>query len=29
MAMQDLVIAAELARIARAQGVGNDIDLGA
>lgn len=28
MAMQDLVIAAELARIARAQGVGNDIDLG-
>jgi ornithine cyclodeaminase len=28
MAMQDLIIAAELAKIARAQGVGQDIELG-
>jgi ornithine cyclodeaminase len=29
MAMQDLVIAAELARLARAQGVGQEVDIGA
>jgi ornithine cyclodeaminase len=29
MAMQDLIIAAELARLARAQGVGSEVDLGA
>jgi ornithine cyclodeaminase len=29
MAMQDLIIAAELARLARAQGVGVEVDIGA
>jgi ornithine cyclodeaminase/alanine dehydrogenase-like protein (mu-crystallin family) len=29
MAMQDLIIAAELARLARAQGLGAEVDLGA
>jgi ornithine cyclodeaminase len=29
MAMQDLIIAAELAKLARAQGVGTEVDLGA
>jgi len=28
MAMQDLIIAAELARLARAQGVGQEVDIG-
>jgi len=28
MAMQDLIIAAELARLARARGMGSEVDLG-
>ena len=29
MAMQDLIIASELARMARAKGLGNEVDIGA
>jgi hypothetical protein len=29
MAIQDLMIASELARLARAQGVGQEVDIGA
>jgi hypothetical protein len=28
MAMQDLILAAELARLGRAQGIGTELDLG-